>query len=166
MGVVVSICIFQLFRNITGNLEVRSGCILLTPFACSILGRDVLLKPEQRRFARFGCFPTISSHQEAPPRTRNTHQIQLRAPAASPGRPRPGDQSRAVPTAYRAPLLGDRLSVPRSRRRQPRPRPQRARRCRRPTVSGRSLARLCSLDFGFFASLCSLDVNSYAMSVH
>jgi hypothetical protein len=36
--------------------------------------------------------PTISSHQEAPP--------------ASPGRPRPGDQSRAVPTAYRARLLG------------------------------------------------------------
>jgi hypothetical protein len=105
----------------------------------------VLLKPEQGRSARFGCFPTISLHQEAPPGTPNIHQIQLRAPAASPSRPRPGDQSRAVPTAYRAPLLGDRLSLPRSRRRQPRPRPQRARRCRRPTVSGRSLARALRL---------------------
>jgi hypothetical protein len=105
----------------------------------------VLLKPEQGRSARFGCFPTISLHQEAPPGTPNIHQIQLRALAASPGRPRPGDQSCVVPTAYRAPLLGDRLSLPRSRRRQPRPRPQRARRCRRPTVSGRSLARALRL---------------------
>jgi hypothetical protein len=46
MGVVVSICRFQLFWNITGNLEVRYGSIFLTPFACSILGRDVPLKLE------------------------------------------------------------------------------------------------------------------------
>jgi hypothetical protein len=56
MGVAVGICGFQLFRNITGNPEVRSGSVLLTPFACLILARDVLLLLEPGRSARFGCF--------------------------------------------------------------------------------------------------------------
>jgi hypothetical protein len=47
MGVVMGICGLQLFWNITGNLEVRSGSILFTPFAYSILARDVLLHLEQ-----------------------------------------------------------------------------------------------------------------------
>jgi hypothetical protein len=55
-GVVIGICGFRLFQNITGNLEVKSGSILLTPFACSILAVDVLLQLEQGRYAWFGCF--------------------------------------------------------------------------------------------------------------
>jgi hypothetical protein len=47
MGVAMGICGLQLFRNITGNLEVRSGSTLFTPFAYSILARDVLLQLEQ-----------------------------------------------------------------------------------------------------------------------
>jgi hypothetical protein len=47
MGVAMGIYGLQLFRNITGNLEVRFGFIIFTPFAYSILARDVLLHLEQ-----------------------------------------------------------------------------------------------------------------------
>jgi hypothetical protein len=47
MGVAVGICGFQLFRNITGNPEVRSGSVLLSPLGCLVLAREVLLLLEQ-----------------------------------------------------------------------------------------------------------------------
>jgi hypothetical protein len=47
MGVAMGICGLQLFWNITGNLEVRFGSIIFTPFAYSILARDVLFHLEQ-----------------------------------------------------------------------------------------------------------------------
>jgi hypothetical protein len=54
MGVAVGICGFQLFRNITGNPEVRSGSVLLAPLGGLVLAREVLVLLEQGRSARFG----------------------------------------------------------------------------------------------------------------
>jgi hypothetical protein len=58
MGVAVGICGFQLFRNITGNPEVRSGSGLFNSFNRSILARDVPVRAVglyQDRSAGFLC---------------------------------------------------------------------------------------------------------------
>ncbi|AQK99942.1 hypothetical protein ZEAMMB73_Zm00001d012608 [Zea mays] len=60
MGVAMGICGLQLFWNITGNLEVRFGSIIFTPFAYSILARDVLFHLEQAEKARLWSVATMN----------------------------------------------------------------------------------------------------------